>query len=489
MACSPDEHPTRVRPSFALCGQISKVAWPTVPNPWTTGIFAILYQMDRTQWLPADELRELQLQQAAIVLNHAYATSPFYRSLYEQAGVTPDRVKDWGDWQQLPLVDRKSLQEAGTAWYSDSPPPDHGEILQHFTSGSTGMPLRSISTRLTHLIKIALALRNHDWAGRDTRKKIVFISEGDAHTPAEGRLDSCWQRSFEHVIKTGTALSISVRTPVADQIDLIRDFEPAYLISYPSVIAALAGYCLEQKIVLPFLESLGTYGEILEPRCRSLARRAWNVPVIDGYSAKEMGPIALQCPHHEQYHVQSDAVILEILDSRGRQCAPGETGRVVLTSLHNFAAPMVRYAIGDYAECGAACECGRGLPVVKRILGRQRNMLTYPDGSERWPSLREDGIVALTARGVPPVRQFQLVQHSTERLEARVVLSRPYTNPEETLVADYLRSQLGGHWQIDFSYPAAIERGPRGKYEDFISHVEANRAPADPVPAPVTRAV
>jgi phenylacetate-CoA ligase len=209
-------------------------------------------------------------------------------------------------------------------------------------------------------------------------------------------------------------------------------------------------------------------------------RDAWNLRVVDMYSAKEAGPIALQCPLHDHYHEQSEAVLVEILDAEGRACAPGETGRVVLTSLHNFAAPLIRYEIGDLAERGPACGCGRALPVIARILGRRRNMLHYPDGSARWPSLGEAGLAAVFARApeMPPVEQFQLVQHSTTRLEARLVVARPYTPAEETLLADYLRTAFGPHWQIAFSYPAAIERGPGGKFEDFLSHVAPGAATA-----------
>src|SRR6185295_14515719 len=99
----------------------------------------------------------------------------------------------------------------------------------------------------------------------------------------------------------------------------------------------------------------------------------WGVGVVDVYSSEECGQIALQCPEHEQYHVQSESVLVEVLDDEGRPCAPGTIGRVVLTTLQNFAMPLIRYDIGDFAEPGPACPCGRALPVLTRIVGRVRN--------------------------------------------------------------------------------------------------------------------
>jgi phenylacetate-CoA ligase len=61
----------------------------------------------------------------------------------------------------------------------------------------------------------------------------------------------------------------------------------------------------------------------------------------------------------------------------------------VVTPLHNFAMPLIRYAIGDYAEAGPPCACGRGLPVLARILGRARNLLTLPHGERIGAIVRE----------------------------------------------------------------------------------------------------
>ena len=55
---------------------------------------------------------------------------------------------------------------------------------------------------------------------------------------------------------------------------------------------------------------------------------------------------------------------------------------MVITDLHNFAMPLIRYEIGDYAEAGDLCPCGRGLPVITRIVGRVHNMLTLPSGEQ-----------------------------------------------------------------------------------------------------------
>ncbi len=139
---------------------------------------------------------------------------------------------------------------------------------------------------------------------------------------------------------------------------------------------------------------------------------------------------------------------------------------MVVTPLYNFAMPLLRYAIGDYAEAGDNCACGRGLPVIKRILGRTRNMLTLPDGDKVWPRLSE-----LRYAEILPVEQFQMVQKSRGRLEVRLVAPRRASAGEERRLREFIIARIGHGFEIDFSYPAHIARGAGGKFEDFRSEL------------------
>jgi phenylacetate-CoA ligase len=177
--------------------------------------------------------------------------------------------------------------------------------------------------------------------------------------------------------------------------------------------------------------------------------------------------MALQCPETGRYHVQSESVLLEVLDDAGRPCAPGEVGRIVATSLHNFAQPMIRYDIGDYAEVGGPCPCGRGLPVLDRILGRFRNMLTLPDGRRIWPRLSEGRY-----REVAPIRQYQVVQTGRAALEVRLAAERPLSADEEAKLRAMILGRIGSaDFALTFTYHDAIPRSAGGKFEDFKSEI------------------
>ena len=241
---------------------------------------------------------------------------------------------------------------------------------------------------------------------------------------------------------------------------------PKYLLTFPSNLIGLIRYSRARGEKLPGLRQVATLGEALDPNVRTICEREWAVPVVDAYSSQEFGMIAVQCPTGTHYHVQSETMLVEVLDDAGNPCKPGEIGRLVLTSLHNFASPLIRYEIGDMAEAGSPCSCGRGLPVVMRILGRARNMLTLPSGDQICPRfVFEDFAWDL------PIRQLQVVQNSLETLTVRLVSDRQLKPEEEKRVTDSLLKTARHPFAIRFEYVPEIPRAASGKFEEFQSLV------------------
>ncbi|MCP3970332.1 MAG: phenylacetate--CoA ligase family protein, partial [Rhodobacteraceae bacterium] len=219
-----------------------------------------------------------------------------------------------------------------------------------------GTPVHAWATDISQLFTTAFTLRDHCWHRRDLSARLAVI-----HTLADGRTGSNWGAGTAGIFQTGPVVTMNIRNDIATQADWLARQEPVYLLSHPSNIRELARYCLEQEITLPTLREVVTFGELLAAETRDLARQAWDVEIKDVYSSEESGTMALQCPEGEHYHVQAEGYYLEVLHRDGRHCTAGETGQVVVTALHNLAMPLIRYAIGDYAEVGEDCPCGRGL--------------------------------------------------------------------------------------------------------------------------------
>ena len=447
------------------------VLWPALPDLPGMSVAALLFQLDRSQWWPADALWRHQVHQLRRLLAHADQAVPHYRGRLSALLSETDADRFYEGWLRLPILRREDIQQAGPNLVSQAVPETHGGVMEVFTSGSTGKPIRALRTQLWELMWSAITVRDHLWHRRDLSGTLAVIREsgaGKALYPEGQRVDN-WGRSTASLFKTGDCVSLNVTTSIAEQAEWLVRQNPDYLLTHPSIVERLARYWLDDGLPPIRLRQVETIAEALRPRVRELCAEAWGVPVVDIYTAREAGYLALQCPFAEHYHIQSEVNFVEVLDWVGQPCAPGEAGRVVVTPLHNFAMPLIRYDIGDIAELGHACPCGRGLPVLTRILGRQQNMLVLPSGDARWPMLSSKDIKAMTT--LAPIRQYQFVQRRRDAIELRMVVDRPLLRGEAEALTAWVQQKLGYPFAVTQTVLEKLPLGPTGKLDDFVCEI------------------
>ena len=446
------------------------LAWPALPGRGSQTLFSLLLQLEHSQWLSPEEIERRQFAQLRRLLLHSQATVPFYRErLRPVAEKIADSPLTPAIFASVPILTRGEIQEAGQALWSDSIPAGHGKITVGHTSGSTGKPLEIRQTTLSAVLWRAFTLRDHFWKRRDFSGALAVIrgrSRG-ASFP-EGQSATNWGVPRYAGIETGPMIMLDINCSPEQQIDWLQRKSPTYLSTYPTNVVQLARHCLKHGIELPSLREVLTLSEIVPEEARRLAREAWGVSISDLYSSRDIGYMAVQCPEEERLHVQSEACRLEVLDSKDRPCKVGQVGRVVATRLHEFAMPLIRYELGDHAEVGAACSCGRGLPMLNRVVGRSQQMLALPDGGQRWVLFSDTKTHDLRGFGVA---QFQFVQTSVSTLEARFSLDRPVSDEDEAGMRAWISDVFGSDLEVALSYVDEIPRTPDGKYFEFMSEV------------------
>jgi phenylacetate-coenzyme A ligase PaaK-like adenylate-forming protein len=445
---------------------------PAIPGRMGSLLLSLLYQFEQTQWLDPDQLFAEQARQLRALFTHAGATVPFYKQRFAEAGIDPAAEVTRESFARLPILKRAELQAAGEAINTTALPKSHGRLTKIETSGSTGRPVRLNGSEVTGVFWRACVMREHLWQGRELSGKLAairWVSKGVAMPPKGAHGDN-WGPASGSIYPTGPAALLNIASELAEQIDWLQREDPDYLISFPSNLAALATHCIGKGIRLNNLKQVMTVGETVSDHARRLVEQAWGVQLKDSYSCEEAGYLTIQCPEHDVYHVQSENVLLEVVDDDGRPCGPGEVGRVLITSLHNFATPLIRYELGDYAEVGAPCACGRGLPVITRVLGRKRNRLIMPDGRSEFPYLGDhEEFRAITTK----VREFQYIQRSVEVIEKLMVVSEPLTPEEEAAQKALIAKNFRHPFEIRLTYLDEIPKRGAGKFEEFISEVEA----------------
>lgn len=443
---------------------------PAIPGRMASLLLSVLYQLDQTQWLTPEALFAEQARQLRLLFGHAAKTVPFYQRRFAEAGVDPNTEVTRETLNRLPTLSRPDLQGAGDEINTTALPKSHGKTHEIETSGSTGRAVRMLGTQITSVFWRACVMREHFWQGRDLSGKLAAIrwARKGVAMPPHGARGETWGPASGAIYPTGPALLLNIASELPEQVAWLQTEAPDYLISFPSNLMALAKHCIERDIRFANLKQVMTVGETVSDQARNLVRQAWDVSLKDSYSCEEAGYLTIQCPDHDVYHIQSENVLVEVVDDEGKACEAGEVGRVLITSLHNFATPLIRYELGDYAEVGGQCSCGRGLPVIRRIVGRQRNRFVRPDGASLFPYFgNHDDYEAITSA----IQRFQFVQKSLEELELRLVVSEPVSPEQEERIRALIVKNLGFKIRVTLSYHDEIPLSPRGKYEEFISEI------------------
>ena len=435
--------------------------WP--PLPTRGGAYqraaALVLQdsfAESERWSP-EKLLDHQRVQAKRLIDHAADTVPYYARQF--ADLPKGGTLTPAQWAAVPVLERSAVQEAGDRLLSSRIPEGHGGAIIARTSGSSGRPVQIHFTVLSNIFYNAVRLRHHLWHGYDFSQKSVDIRTAPPRgAPTKGK----WS-AFPNA---GPRVQLDIAKPVDRLLDEVLAEDPAYLGGHPSSIYGLYEESVARGVRPANLRKVVCFGEALSDQVHDDIERYWQVPVLDMYAASETGPAAFECPEEGNLHMQCESILIEVLNEDDAPCREGEIGRMVVTPLHNFAMPLIRYAIGDYASLGPPCPCGRGLPVLAEIMGRQRNLLVYPDGRRIFPEVRAGGL-----DDVVPIRQFQCIQTDLDHLLFVAVPSRPWTDDDAIALRKFLHDKFGHPFEIGIEFRDEIDRGPGYKYEEFRSDV------------------
>lgn len=446
----------------------SAPGWPSFPAGDKTSLRALLAGLKVSQWWPAADLRAAQQAQLTWLAAWAAEKVPYYQREQWPAGIAdrlaqhPDQF--WDIWRGIPTLGKPELRALGPRLYARSIPSAQLPLRSIRTSGSTGISVELRTTATTRQLWDALTLREHLWSQRDLSKRLGIIRSRKASSrDSDGLIQANWGAPVAPLYPSGSSSTIHIGRPVDELAVWLQDFDPHYLLTYPSIMPWLMDHMAAAGQRPQSLREIRFISEPLDKDLETRLAEQWQVRSTDIYSANEVGYIAFRCLEHGALHVQSESLLVEIIDDEGRPCAPGESGRVVVTSLHNLATPLLRYDLGDYATVGEPCPCGRGLPVISQILGRTRNAALSPNRQRYWPTRLN------RMRTVAPIKQVQYVQTAIDTIEVRAVLSRPLREQERLEAVQATIVALGYPYQVLIVPVDEISRGAGGKFEEFLS--------------------
>lgn len=440
---------------------IEGVVWPPLTQGYAASLLALLHQLHHTATLSDAGLADAQGRQLGSLAAHAWANSSFFKMRMESAGLHVGALRDIGALSALPVLTRRDVQTHYAALLCNGVPAGHLPLVETGTSGSLGQPVIVQRTQVTQLFWAAFTVREHLWNRRNAAGTLAVIRSSDELLG--GVRFPNWGHPLAHVCATGPMFGFHSGAPANELVSRLVGVDPHYLLTYPTNLKALLDEFEDRKIALPNLLQIRSFGETVSDALRERARRVLGVGIADIYSSQELGLMAIQDPAADAYHVMAESYIVEILDDAGRPCAPGELGRIVVTDLQNLAMPLIRYDTGDFGLAGNVGRGDRGMPTVRRVMGRQRN-LAWVDGVWRRPVFS-----TYVFRKVAPVLQFQVVQDGPATLEVRLVCETMLNGDQEAAIRAILLPSFSPAFSVRFTYHAEpLTMGRTGKFEEFI---------------------
>jgi phenylacetate-CoA ligase len=350
----------------------------------------------------------------------------------------------------IPALNRSVRDRAGA----------HANFFHDNSSGSTGMPVEFLFDAAHQRGRYAARIRYLRANGWGPLKRTAWIV---AYTSrADESLDS--QLSSSRLRMRSIFLAMIFR-PFEEQADRLLAAKPEFLYTMPSNLDGLLQVFEQRAIRIASLKRIFTGGEVLEDSLRERARHLWGVEISDNYGSTE-GFISWQCAAGS-YHINAEHMAVEIIDGAGHPTAPGEIGRVLITTLENHLMPLIRYEIGDYAiASNDGCSCGRSLPAMGKVIGRGINLFRMPGGrlTSPWPLVGP-------LKDRPEIQQFQIVQETHDHFVVRYVSERELDREAQQEIQRGFGEILSIELTVSFERMETIARTAGGKFMTALSLV------------------
>lgn len=431
---------------------------PAIAAKRRSAVFRHLRQLERTQFDPPEAVQARQLAMLKAQLRHAFATVPYYRRTWAAAGVHPDDVKSLNDFRHFPVVTKTDIRKHSAEMFSEAY--RGAKLRTKTTSGSTGVPLRILLDERGAQWKSACTLRADEWSGWRLGQRVakVWGNPEYRHFGLRGRLTN-------HFVDRAVYLDTINLTEdrVREFVAAVRRHRPGLVFGHAHSLYMLA--CALNKSGMSDIRPAGCISTAmpLHDYQRKAIEQALGVPVTNRYGCEEVSLIACQCERHRGLHVAAESVFVEVMGE-------GRTGPLLVTDLSNFAMPLIRYQIGDVATLSdTLCECGRGLPVLEKVEGRDADYVVTPAGSLiSGISLTENFAVLIKGAA-----QVQIIQEAVTHLRVRMVRDPVFDAESERQIRQLVLTTFGPTMTYDLEFVDLIPQEPSGKYRFCVSKVSA----------------
>jgi phenylacetate-CoA ligase len=426
--------------------------------------------LDESERWSRERLAEHQRSALSALIHHCYRHVPYYRDAMKARGLSPEDFSETGDLGKLPYLTRDIIREQGERLRADNYPDRLCQFRR--SGGTTGEPIRVAADARARAFEVAAYLRGFGWMGYELGCPMVRLfggSLGLRTNPSlkvrlgEWLLNNRFLPAFELTYEN-----------VDDYVEAISRADGGVLVGYASAVLALAEYMSRRGLRGSALRSVICTAEYMPLEWRAKISDVLGAPVYCYYGCGEVNSLAYECSEEEGYLVSQEHVILEVCGPTPEEFSDEGAGPACVTTLFNYAMPLLRYVNGDVIELRRP-EAGRAHQRITNVDGRVVDYLLRGDGQKVSGSF----VPHLVLRTGCPAWKYQVVQTGLDRIVFNYDLhGGTLAEDMRAKLVDIFRRHLGRALEVQF-VAGGFEIPKSGKHRFVINKVSQGQgAPA-----------
>lgn len=385
------------------------------------------------------------------LLNHASLNVSYYRNICSSFKNSKLDIQNWL------VLDKGIIRENFEQLKSDKI--EYSQSFLNSSGGSTGQPITIIQDRNFKEWRIATQLFYYrQFLGIEIERISHVILWGTENIYGDAKSNIVKYNVLKYLQST-TFLN-SFRMTLEDlhnYVDIINNKKPILIKGYAGSLYQLAKFARNNNLYIHHPQVIYSSAETLRPFMRNLIEEVFDCKVYDFYGSREVGPIAGECSRGKM-HIFSFNNYVEVVNKNNETVQAGEEGKILVTTLHNYSMPLIRYNIGDTAILGKSCDCGSSLPTLERVTGRVKEHFVTRKGT-----LIDGGYFTRQFYFRDWVDEFQVLQKDFSTIEIFYVPKGEVVKTEQDDISNKIRLVMGKECQINWNQVKQIPRTPHGK--------------------------
>ena len=409
-------------------------------------------------------IKKMQMLNLSSILIHAKENTDYYQAKFKECNFDPYKIKNVNELRQLPILTKDVIRQNLDNLLANNILKD--KLYKDSTGGSTGTPLVFFRDKNCIIRRKAQELFFDRWMGYQIGDKIaLFVAAPHNIKGMKG-----WKRRFRNLTGERILAFNPYRTDekyMAEFVTKLQKFKPKIIKCFPNSLYIFAQFLKRNGIDNIKAEAVSSTGDTLFGYQRELFEEVFKCPVFEKYGTFEVGVAACECTEHNGMHMFLDGVYFEFLNEQNLPAREGELASMVVTDLFNYGMPLIRYKIGDIAVISDQnCSCGSSLPLIKKLYGRDRDILIDENGIPRPGYLF---VEIFNKNHIPG--QFQVIQESHSDILIKAIKKDDFSEYHENLILKKFKELLGNKVKIKIQFVDDIPREPSGKYKYIHSRV------------------